>query len=130
MEKSSSIPYHALSTTQVKQNSLQSKLACFFALNTTGCFILSRNVEAEAEAVEAVKFLQKRKHFDEKDWKRKQNRKRLILSRAGSGSKKIPKVRKRKQTRKHKTSRGAESGSIKNLTASTFLITRHTNINN
>ena len=39
-------------------------------------------------------------------WKRKQ---------------KIPKVRKRKRTWKHKTSRGAESGSIKNLTASTSL---------
>ena len=35
--------------------------------------------------MEAVKFLWKRKHFDEKDWKRTQ--KRLILS--GSGSKKF-----------------------------------------
>ena len=38
--------------------------------------------------LEAVKFLWKRKHFDERDWKRNQTRKRLILSRAGSGSKK------------------------------------------
>ena len=35
---------------------------------------------------------------------------------------KIPKVRKRKQTRKHKTSRGAGNGSINSLTASTSLI--------
>ena len=41
----------------------------------------------EAEAVEAVKFLWKRKHFDEKDWKRKRTRKRLALSGAVSGSK-------------------------------------------
>ena len=36
----------------------------------------------EAEAVEAVKFLWKRKHFDEKDWKRKRSsiRKRSIGS--------------------------------------------------
>ena len=32
------------------------------------------------EAVEAVKFLWKRKHFDERDWKRKWIRKQLILS--------------------------------------------------
>ena len=74
----------------------------------------------EAEAVEAVEFLWKRKHFNERDGKRTQ--KRLILSGAGSKSKKIPKVRKRKRTRKHKTSRGAGSGSIKNLTASTLLV--------
>ena len=43
----------------------------------------------EAEAVEAVKFLWKRKHFNEKDWKRKRTWKRLILSGAGSGSKKF-----------------------------------------
>ena len=53
MEKSSSIPYHALSITQVKQNSLQSKLARFFTLNTISCFILSRNVEAEAGSGES-----------------------------------------------------------------------------
>ena len=35
---------------------------------------------------------------------------------------KIPKVRMRKRTRKHKTSRGAGSESIKNLTASTSLV--------
>ena len=36
--------------------------------------------------LEAVKFLWKwkRKHFDEKDWKRKRTRKRLALPRAGS----------------------------------------------
>ena len=43
----------------------------------------------EAEAVEEVKFLWKRKHFDERDWKRKRTRKRIILSGAGSGSKKF-----------------------------------------
>ena len=49
MEKSSSIPCHVLSTTQVKYNSLQSKLACFFfKLNAISCFILSWDVEAEA----------------------------------------------------------------------------------
>ena len=37
--------------------------------------------------LEAVKFLWKRKHFDERDWNRKETRKRLILSGAGSGSK-------------------------------------------
>jgi len=41
----------------------------------------------EAEAMEAVKFLWKRKHFEERSWKRKQTRKRLTLSGAGSGSK-------------------------------------------
>ena len=65
-------------------------------------------------------FLWKWKHFDEKDWKQKWTRKWLILSRAGS--KKIPKVRKWKRTQKHKTSRGAGSWSIKNLTASTSLL--------
>ena len=54
--------------------------------------------DVEAEAVEAVNFLWKRKgkHFDERGWKRK-------------------------RTQKHKTSRGAGSGSVKNLTASTSL---------
>jgi len=42
----------------------------------------------ETEAVEAVKFLWKRKHFEERSWKRKQTRKRLTLYGAGSGSKK------------------------------------------
>ena len=46
----------------------------------------------EAEAVEAVKFSWKRKHFDERDWKRKRTRKRLILSGSGSGSKKFQKL--------------------------------------
>ena len=60
-------------------------------------FILSRHVEAEA-----VKFLCKRKHFDERDWKRKRTRKRLILSGAGSGSKKF-----------QRSGSGSELGSIK-----------------
>ena len=47
-----SIPCHALSTTQVKKNSLQSKLAFFFLqLSTISCFILSRDVEVEAGSV-------------------------------------------------------------------------------
>jgi len=37
---------------------------------------------------EAVKFLWKRKHFEERTWKRKQTRKRLTLYGDGSGSKK------------------------------------------
>ena len=74
----------------------------------------------EAEAVEAVNFLWKRKHFDERDWKRKRNWKRPILSVAGSGSE-SSKVKKRKRTRKHKTLKGVGSGSSKNLTASAFL---------
>jgi len=41
----------------------------------------------EAEAVEAVKLLWKRKHFEEKSWKRKKTRKRLTLFGAGSGIK-------------------------------------------
>ena len=64
-----------------------------------------RKQEAEAvEAVEAVKFLWKRKqkHFDERDWKRKRTRKRLILSGAGSGSKKF-----------QRWGSGSELGSIK-----------------
>jgi len=44
----------------------------------------------EAEAVEAVKVLWKRKHFGERSWKWKQTRKRLTLYGAGSGSKNIP----------------------------------------
>ena len=102
---------------QHKSNKIAYKvnLPASFKLNTISCFILSRDVEAKA-----IKFLWKRKHFDQKDWKRKQTLKRLILSEAGSESKKIPKVRKRKRTRKHKTSR-AGSESIKNLTVSTSL---------
>jgi len=48
-----------------------------------------RKLEAEAgsggsskrklEAVEAVKFLWKRKHFEERSWKRKRTRKHLTL---------------------------------------------------
>ena len=38
--------------------------------------VLIRDVDVEVEAVEAVKFLWKRKHFDERGWKRKQTRKR------------------------------------------------------
>jgi len=47
---------------------------------------MSRDVEAEAETevveaevVEAVNFFRKRKHFEERSWKRKQTRKRLTL---------------------------------------------------
>ena len=90
MEKSSSIPFHALPCRQHKSNKIAYKVnlpAFFFKLNTISCFILSRDVEAEA--VEAVKFLWKRKHFDEKDWKRKRTRKQLAISGAGSGSKKF-----------------------------------------
>ena len=57
----------------------------------------SRDVE-----VEAVKLLWKRKHFDERDWKRKRTRKQLILSRAGSGSKTF-----------QRSGSGSELGSIK-----------------
>jgi len=42
----------------------------------------------EAEAVEAAKFLWKRKHFEDRSWKWKQTRKRLTLYGAGSESKK------------------------------------------
>ena len=54
-------------------------------------------MEAHLEATNSIR-----------SWKRKQ---------------KIPKVRKRERTRKHKSSRGAGSVSIKKLTASTSLIT-------
>jgi len=40
------------------------------------------------EAVEAVEFLWKRKHFEESSWKWKQTRKRLTVFGAGSGRKK------------------------------------------
>ena len=40
----------------------------------------------EAEAVEAVNFLWKQKHFDERGWKRKRTRKRKCSKGAGSGS--------------------------------------------
>ena len=100
---------------QHKSNKIANKvnLPTSFKLNTISCFILSKDVEAEA-----IKFL--RKHFDEKELKRKRTRKRLILSEAGSESKNIQKVRKRKRTWKHKTSK-AGSRSIKNLTAFTSL---------
>jgi len=39
-------------------------------------------------AAETVKFLWKRKHFEERIWKRKQTRKRLTLCGVGSESKK------------------------------------------
>ena len=48
MEKSSSIPCHALIAYTVN-------LPAFFKLNTISCFILSRN--GEAQAMEAIKFL-------------------------------------------------------------------------
>ena len=83
-------PFHAMPCRQHKSNEIAYKVnlpTFFFKLNAISCFILNRDVEAEA--VEAVKFLWKRKHFDEKDWKRKRTRKRLDLSGAGSGSKKF-----------------------------------------
>ena len=40
----------------------------------------------KAEAVEAINFLWKRKHFDERGWKRKRTRKRKHWKGAGSGS--------------------------------------------
>jgi len=43
----------------------------------------------EAKAVEAVKFLWKQKHVEERSWKRKQTRNRLTLYGAGIGSKNI-----------------------------------------
>jgi len=42
--------------------------------------------DEEAEAVEAVKFLWKRKHFEERSWKRKRIRNHLTFWGAGSGS--------------------------------------------
>jgi len=41
------------------------------------------------QGMEAVNVLWKRKHFEERSWKRKQTRKRLILYRAGSERKNI-----------------------------------------
>jgi len=42
--------------------------------------------DVEAEAVEVVKFLWNRKHFEERSWKRKKTRKQLTLYGAGSES--------------------------------------------
>ena len=83
------LPFHAMPCRQHKSNKIAYKvnLPAFFKLNTISCFILSRDVEAEV--MEAVKFLWKRKHFDKKDWKRKRTRKRPALPGAGSGSKKF-----------------------------------------
>ena len=58
--------------------------------------------EANSEAINSIR-----------SWKRKQ---------------KTPKVRKRKRTQKHKTSRGAGSESIKNLTASASLVVFQSNV--
>jgi len=46
------------------------------------------NRKLEAEAVRAVKFLWKRKHFEKRSWKRKQTWKRQTLYGARSGSQK------------------------------------------
>ena len=70
----------------------------FFTLNAISCFILSRDVEAEA--MEAVKFLWK--HFNERDQKQKRIRKQVILFRAASKSKKL-----------QRWGSGSEFGSIK-----------------
>ena len=67
-----SMPYHALSTTLANNIAHKVNLPVFFCtLNTISCFILSRDVEAEV--VEAVKFLWKRK------WKH-------LMKETGSGS--------------------------------------------
>jgi len=42
--------------------------------------------ERKPDAVKAVKFLRKRKHFEERSWQQKQTRKRLALYGAVSGS--------------------------------------------
>ena len=76
------LPYHAVLTTHVNKIAYKVNLPAFFKLTTISCFILSRDVEA-------VTFLWKRKQFDERDWKRKRTRKRLILAGAESGSKKF-----------------------------------------
>jgi len=44
------------------------------------------NRDVETETVKAVKFLWKRKRFEERNWKRKQTRKYLTFWGAGSGS--------------------------------------------
>ena len=49
-------------------------------------FDFAQSRDVEAEAVEAVNFLWKRKHFDERGWKRKQTRKRKCCKEARSGS--------------------------------------------
>ena len=82
----------------------------------------NKDVERKLKAVEAVKLLWKRKHFDEKDWKWKRTGKRLITIRSWKRKQKISKLWKRQRTRKHKSSRGAGSGSIKNMITSTSLI--------
>ena len=48
IEKSSSIPYHALLRTQVKYKVNLPVFCLFFTLNTISCFMLGRDVEAEA----------------------------------------------------------------------------------
>ena len=49
MEKSSSIPIHAMPCRLHKSNKIAYKVNLpFFTLNTISCFILSRDVEAEA----------------------------------------------------------------------------------
>ena len=60
------LPFHIMPTRQHKSNKIAYKvnLPVVFSLNAISCFILSKEVEA-------VKFLWKRKHFDEREWKRK-----------------------------------------------------------
>ena len=101
-EKSVSITFHTMPCRQHKSNIIAYQVNLpvflfFFTLNTISCFILSWDVELKV--VEAVKFLwkQKRKHFDERDCKRKRTRKRLILSGAGSGSKKFQRLGSRSE---------------------------------
>jgi len=92
--------------------------------------------------VKADKFLWKRKHFEERSWKRKQTRKHLTFWEAGSGreaeaffikhgtgiwKRKHFEERswKREQTRKRLTLYGVGSGSKKYSTASTSLVSEN-----
>ena len=59
----------------------------FFTQYTISCFILSR--ECGSGSWKRFKFFWKQKHFNERDWKRKRTQKQLILSGAGSRSKKF-----------------------------------------
>jgi len=58
--------------------------ACGFAV-----YVSDTTRDVEAGAVEAVNFLWKRKHYEERSWNRQQTRKRLTLYGAGSRSKNI-----------------------------------------
>ena len=66
----------------------------------------------EAEAVEAVEFLWKRKHFNERD--RKQTQKRLILSGAGNRSKKFQRWESESELGSIKLQEELETEALKN----------------